>query len=156
MAFEVGDFAPDFELKSTSESMFKLSEEVKKGPILLNFYIADFGINCTTYMTSFSENYEKLSKYVKMVGINNDGFESHKMFKQRMKLQWDLLFDENKKVANEYGSIVEPGHRVSGFTNREFYLIDKDLKIIYKWRSEIPKQLPVFDEIFEGVVKALQ
>ena len=44
---------------------------------------------------------------------------------------------------------------VSGFTNREFFLIGKDRKILYTWKAPIPKVLPELDEIVEGIEKAL-
>ena len=58
-------------------------------------------------------------------------------------------------ISKEYGAIVGPGHMVSGFTNREFFLIGKDRKILYTWKAPIPKVLPELDEIVEGIEKAL-
>ena len=156
MAIEKGEKAPDFSLPSTDGSTFTLYEALENGPVLVNFYIGDFGINCTNYMTNFSERYEELTDLgIVMVGVNSDGEDSHKNFKNRLGLQWELLQDADKKVSKEYGAIVGPGHLVSGFTNREFYLIDRDGTVKFVWRSEIPKQLPAFDEIFNGVKDAL-
>ena len=53
MALEVGDIAPDFTLESTNGEKFNLYSELEKGPILLNFYVGDFGINCQNYLTKF-------------------------------------------------------------------------------------------------------
>ncbi len=156
MALNVGDKAPDFTVRSTERDSFNLYTELKNGPILLNFYIADFGINCTNYMMKFIEQNDRFTELgVKIVMINNDGMDNHKMFKSRLGAPWEFLFDEDKKVATEYGCIVGPGFLVSGFTNREFYLIDKDGTIKYIWKSPIPKQIPEVDEIVDGVKKSL-
>ena len=156
MALEVGDTAPDFTVDSTSGEKFNLYTELKKGPILLNFYVGDFGINCTNYMAKFIESYDKISELgVRMVPINPDSLDSHKLFKERLGAPFDYLFDKDKEVSKQFGAIVGPGHMVSGFTNREFFLINKDRKIRYTWKAPIPKVLPELDEVVEGVKKAL-
>jgi len=156
MALEVGDTAPDFTVDSTNGEKFNLYSELKKGPILLNFYVGDFGINCTNYMAKFIESYDRISDLgVRMVPINPDSLDSHKLFKERLGAPFDYLFDKDKEVSKQFGAIVGPGHMVSGFTNREFFLIDKDGKIKYTWKAPIPKVLPELDEVVEGVKKAL-
>lgn len=157
MALEIGDTAPDFTVKSTEKESFSLYEELKNGPILLNFYVGDFGINCTNYMAKFIESYSRISDLgVTMVPINPDSLDSHKLWKQRMGAPFEFLFDENKNVSKEYGAIVGPGYMVSGFTNREFFLIGTDRKIKYIWRAPMPKVLPEVDEIVAGIEKGLK
>ena len=156
MALEVGDTAPDFTVDSTNGEKFNLYSELKKGPILLNFYVGDFGINCTNYMAKFIESYDRISDLgVRMVPINPDSLDSHKLFKERLGAPFDYLFDKDKEVSKQFGAIVGPGHMVSGFTNREFFLIDKEGKIRYTWKAPIPKVLPELDEVVEGIKKAL-
>jgi len=156
MALEVGDTAPDFTVDSTSGEKFNLYTELEKGPILLNFYVGDFGINCTNYMTKFIESYSKITDLgVRLVPINPDSLDSHKLWKERMAAPFDFLFDNNKEISKQFGAIVGPGHMVSGFTNREFFLIGKDRKIKFTWKAPIPKVLPELDEIVEGIKKAL-
>ena len=156
MALEVGDTAPDFTVDSTNGEKFNLYSELKKGPILLNFYVGDFGINCTNYMAKFIESYDRISDLgVRMFPINPDSLDSHKLFKERLGAPFDYLFDKDEEVSKKFGAIVGPGHMVSGFTNREFFLIDKEGKIRYTWKAPIPKVLPELDEVVEGVKKAL-
>ncbi len=107
-------------------------------------------------MAKFIESYDKISELgVRMVPINPDSLDSHKLFKERLGAPFDYLFDKDKEVSKQFGAIVGPGHMVSGFTNREFFLIDKDGKIRYTWKAPIPKVLPELDEVVEGVKKAL-
>ncbi len=152
----VGDKAPDFTVASTDRDSFDLYEQLKDGPILLNFYVGDFGINCTNYMSKFIEQYDRItSAGVRMVTINNDNMDSHKMFKDRLGAPFEFLYDQDKTVAKEYGAIVGPGFMITGFTNREFYLIDRDGTIRFIWRSPQPKVLPTVDEIVEGIKVSL-
>jgi len=41
-AIEVGDKAPDFVLPSTKEGKFKLSDQVGKKNVVVQFYVLDF------------------------------------------------------------------------------------------------------------------
>ncbi|NLN71340.1 MAG: redoxin domain-containing protein [Thermoplasmatales archaeon] len=154
--FEIGDTAPDFTLSSTDGGDFNLYGELENGPVLVNFYVGDFGLNCYNYSVRFVERYgELLDAGTRMVGVNSDSADSHRKWKERLEAPYDFLFDENKKVSTEYGAIVGPGHMVTGFTNREFYLIGGDRRIRYIWRADVPKTLPDFDEVLEGVKKGL-
>ena len=156
MTLNVGDKAPDFTVTSTDRDSFNLYEQLKDGPILLNFYVGDFGINCTNYMGKFIEQYARLeSTGVRMVAINNDSLDSHKMFMDRLGAPFEFLHDADKTAAKDYGAIVGPGFMVTGFTNREFYLIDKDGIIRFIWRSPEPKILPEFDDIIKGIESSL-
>lgn len=153
---EVGDVAPDFTMPSTEGDGFNLYGELEKGPVLLNFYIGDFGINCTNYMTKFIESKPMFDSLgVRMVGINPDSMESHRMWKDRMGMPFELIHDEKQEVSKEYGAIVEDSPLVKGFTNREFFLIGRDRRIRYIWRAPVPKVLPEVGEIYEGTRNGL-
>jgi peroxiredoxin len=41
-AVEVGEKAPDFELPSTQQGKFKLSEQAGKKNVVIQFYVLDF------------------------------------------------------------------------------------------------------------------
>lgn len=152
---DVGDKAPDFTLEGT-DGTFTLSKALEKGPVLVNFYVGDFGLNCMNYMGKFTESFHLFDELgVKYVGVNSDTLESHVSYKTRMAIPFELLHDAGKKVATEYGAIVGPGHMVSGFTNREIFLVDTDGTVKYVWKAGVPKDLPELEEVIEGVKKGL-
>ena len=153
---EAGDTAPDFRMPSAEKDEFHLYGELDEGPILLNFYVGDFGINCTTYMmrmVELSDTFKKMG--VRVFPINPDSLESHKAFRERINSPYDHIFDRKQEVSKTYGAIVEESPIVKGFTNREFFLIDKDRKIRYIWRAPIPKVLPDMDLMVEEIRKVL-
>lgn len=155
--YSIGDTVPDFSVKSTDGGDFGLYKELENGPILLNFYVGDFGINCTTYLSKFIESYDRLKDAgIRLVPINPDSLDSHKMWKDRLGAPFDFLWDEGQKISKDYEAIVGPGHMVSGFTNREFYLIGKDRKVKYVWKSPVPKVLPDVDEMIDAVIKEIK
>ena len=153
---EIGDAAPDFRMPSVDRETFCLSEELRNGPILLNFYIGDFGINCTTYMIRMIELARSFSEEgVRIFTINPDGLENHKMFRNRLNSPYDHIHDVKQEVSKAYGAIVEESAIIKGFTNREFFLIGTDGRIRYIWRAPVPKVIPDMDEILSEVRKAL-
>ena len=152
----IGDEAPDFTMPSVDRKEFRLYEELRKGPVLLNFYIGDFGINCTTYMTKMIELAPAFNGIgIRIFPINPDGLESHKMFRDRLNSPYDHINDVGQEVSKRYGAIVEDSPIIKGFTNREFFLIDTERKIRYIWRSPVPKVLPDMDEVLSEVKKAI-
>lgn len=151
-----GDIAPDFTMPST-DGEFHLYEELKNGPILLNFYVGDFGINCTNYMTKFIESIDKFNELgVRIVPINPDSLQSHGIWKERMGAPFEYVHDEKQTVSKEYGAIVVNSDLVKGFTNREFFLIGTDHVVRYTWKAPEPKVLPEVAEVLDGVKKGLQ
>ena len=152
----IGDNAPDFRMPSVDREEFHLYEELKKGPILLNFYVGDFGINCTNYMMKMIESASAFEDAgVRIFPINPDGLENHRIFRDRLNSPYDHIHDTEQRVSKIYGAIVEESSIVKGFTNREFFLIGADRKIMYIWRAPAPKVLPDIDEILSEVRKVL-
>lgn len=157
MTLSIGDTAPDFTMPSTDSESFNLYSELEKGPILLNFYVGDFGINCTNYMGKFIESKDGFDALgVRLVGINPDSLDSHRMWKDRIGSPFEYIHDEKQEVSKVYDAIVKESAIVKGFTNREFFLIDRDRKIKYIWRAPEPKVLPDVQEVLEGVRQGLQ
>ena len=153
---EIGDGAPDFRMPSVDRKEFRLYSELEHGPILLNFYVGDFGINCTSYMMKMIELAPEFRKIgVRIFPINPDGLESHRIFRDRLGSPYDHINDVGQEVSKRYGAIVEDSPIVKGFTNREFFLVGTDRKIKYIWRAPVPKVLPDMGVVLEEVKKAL-
>ena len=153
---EIGDTAPDFRMPSVDRKEFCLHEELKNGPILLNFYVGDFGINCSTYMMKMIELAKAFSDIgVRIFAINPDSLDSHRTFRDRLNSPYDHIHDVKQEVSKTYGAIVEESPIVKGFTNREFFFIGKDRKIRYIWRAPVPRVLPDMDEVLAEVKKVI-
>lgn len=43
MALQVGDRAPDFELRRTFDESVHLAELLERGPVVVHFYVFDYG-----------------------------------------------------------------------------------------------------------------
>ena len=94
--------APSFKLPSTSGVDFNLKNV--KGKLLIYFYPKDDTPGCTIEAKDFSKFYKKLKKIkCELVGISKDSLESHKKFKKKYKVPFELLSDLDVKMQKKYG-----------------------------------------------------
>ncbi len=134
---KVGDIAPDFVLNSQNGE--KISLKAYRGKkIVLYFYPKDMTPGCTKEACSFRDNYEKiLGKNTVIIGISADSVESHKKFKEKYKLPFDLLSDDKKEVAKLYGVWKQKnflGKKFMGI-ERSTFVIDEKGKILAIFRK---------------------
>ena len=152
MTPEVGDLAPDFTLPTTKRDSFNLYEEASKGPILLYFHVAAFGINCTQFMKKLVERANEFSsRGIRLMPINPDSKETHLKWIERLESPFEHIIDVGQEVSKKYGAIVKESSTVKGFTNREFFLVGTDGRILFKWRAEKPSELPDITNILRSI-----
>lgn len=126
MALKVNDQAPDFALPSTSGGSFQLSKDVAGKPCIIYFYPKDFTPGCTAEACEFRDTFELFRNLdMKIFGISRDDVATHLRFKKAHSLPFDLLADEEGKVAAQYGATIP----LIKFTRRITYLLDKNHKI---------------------------
>jgi len=100
---EVGDKAPDFILQDDQGGKFKLSGQ-RGQKLLLVFYPGDNTPVCTRQLCDYRDGVESFAGLgVNVVGISNDGAESHRKFKAKHQLPFTLLSDPDLRVAGQYG-----------------------------------------------------
>ena len=93
-------------------------------------------------MIAFSNDFNKLlAKFKKLdcevYGISKDSLKSHNKFKEKYKIKFDLLADEDLKVLKKYkvwGKKKFMGREFMG-TIRSTYLIGKKGEIIKVWEN---------------------
>ncbi len=123
MSLKKGNPAPDFVLPSTSGDKFRLKDNL---PCIIYFYPKDFTPGCTEEACSFRDGFEELRGLeINVFGISRDSISSHQKFKEKHKLPFDLLSDQDGSVCKRYKSLVP----VMGIPKRTTYLIDQDQKI---------------------------
>ena len=123
----VGEKAPDFELKDQHEKMVKLSS-FKGKKVLLAFFPFAFSPVCTTEHNCFRDDMNKFNvKGVEVMGISVDSTWSNKAFADSLGIDYPLLSDFGKEVAKMYGVL-----RKEGFSDRAYFLVDEKGMIKYK------------------------
>jgi len=129
--------ASNFILPSTSQTDFSLRDTLGKY-VVLYFYPKDDTPGCTIETIDFNKLLSKFKKLdCEIYGISKDSIKSHNKFKEKYKIKFDLLADEELKVLKKYkvwGKKKFMGREFMG-TNRTTFLIDKKGKILKIWEK---------------------
>ena len=95
--------APEFALVNQEGKEVKLKDFAKKW-VLVYFYPKDDTPGCTVEAKGMQEHLNKFYKLnFEVLGISPDCAAKHRKFADKYGLQFNLLADEEKKVANLYG-----------------------------------------------------
>lgn len=129
---EVGEKAPDFELENATGSRVKLSDYLRKGPVVLYFYPKNETPGCVAEACSFRDHYEDFKQAgAEVVGVSADSAKSHGLFAEHHSLHFVLLSDPGRIIHKKYevpkSLFVLPG--------RVTYVIARDGKILMAFNS---------------------
>ena len=131
------NLAPAFKLPSTNKKEFSLKDSLGNF-VVLYFYPKDDTTGCTIETNDFNKLLPKFKKLnCEILGISKDNLKSHDKFRDKYKIKFDLLADEEIKVLKKYKVWAK-----KKFMGREFmgivrttFLIDKKGKIIKIWNN---------------------
>ncbi len=133
------DKAPDFCLKGIDEKGEEKEfclKDFRGSKLILYFYPKDNTPGCTVEACDFRDNLNVLvERGYKVVGVSPDSVESHRKFKEKYNLNFPLLSDPDKKVAESYGAYGEKkmyGKVTKGII-RSTFLIDEEGRIKKAW-----------------------
>ena len=133
----IGDKAPDFSLKDENGNNISRSNLEGKKTILY-FYPKDDTPGCTIETNDFNKLLKKFNKLdCEVYGISKDDIKSHKKFKTKYKINFDLLADEEKKMIKSYkvwGKKKFMGREFMGIV-RTTFLLDKKRNIVKTWKN---------------------
>ena len=129
--------ALNFTLPSTNKVDYSLKNSLGKY-VVLYFYPKDDTPGCTIETNDFNKMHSKFKKIdCEIYGISKDNLKSHDKFREKYKIKFDLLSDEDLKVLKKYkvwGKKKFMGREYMGI-NRTTFLIDKKGKIIKIWEN---------------------
>ncbi len=129
--------ALNFILPSTGKKNFTLKDTLGKY-VVLYFYPKDDTPGCTIETNEFNKLLPKFKKLqCEVYGISKDSLKSHDKFRDKYKIKFDLLADEELKVLKKYKV-----WKKKKFMGREFmgvvrttYLLDKKGQILKIWNN---------------------
>ena len=129
--------ANNFTLPSTAKNNFSLKNSIGSY-IVLYFYPKDNTPGCTIETNDFNKLYSKFKKLnCEIYGISKDSIKSHEKFRDKYKIKFELLADEELKVLKKYkvwGKKKFMGREFMGI-RRTTFLINKKGKIIKVWEN---------------------
>ena len=140
ITLEAGDTAPDFALPDQDGTMHSLAG-YRGRRVVLYFYPRDETPGCTTQACSFRDSHaEILAEGAIVFGVSKDDADSHGKFRERHRLPFPLLVDDEAAVAARYGAWGEKvlyGRRFQGMT-RATFIIGPDGILTRVWKRARP------------------
>jgi peroxiredoxin Q/BCP len=131
ISLKKGDVAPSFKAKIQDGTIIDLKLIQSKWTVLF-FYPGDDTPTCTKEACNLRDNYSDLKEMgVTLLGICPDSESKHQKFISKYSLPYDLIVDENHKIASDYG--VWGTKKLFGIVylgiHRSTFVINKEHKI---------------------------
>ena len=138
MTLSLGDKAPDFDLPTDLENKHIKLSGLRGKKVLLYFYPKDNTPGCTKEACDFRDHYANFkTRQVEVFGISKDSTKNHAKFKEKFKLPFTLLVDENADVCEAYGVVNKKSRFGKTFLGieRSTFLIDEKGIVRAIWRK---------------------
>jgi thioredoxin-dependent peroxiredoxin len=146
IVLNVGDPAPAFQAPTDEGTLWKSSDHVGKGLLVVYFYPAAMTAGCTAQACTFRDNRSQLQELgAEVVGVSGDRIENLRAFKGSNRLNFPLLSDTTGAVARAFGVTVRDGGRIQRTVGgrelsltrdvtaaRWTFIIDRNGRIVYK------------------------
>ena len=128
MALQIGDKAPDFEVKNQHGEPVKLSD-FRGQKVVLYFYPKDDTPGCTAQACNLRDNYSELLKQgYQVLGVSVDNEKKHQKFITKYELPFPLLADTEHEIVEKYGVWQEKsmfGRKYMGIMRYTFVIDEK-------------------------------
>ncbi|WP_333775536.1 peroxiredoxin [Streptomyces sp. IBSBF 3136] len=125
MAIQVGDKAPDFELKDNHGRPVRLADFRGEKNVVLLFYPFAFTGVCTGELCELRDNLPKFAdRDTQLLAVSNDSIHTLRVFAEQEGLEYPLLSDfwPHGNVSRAYGVFDED----KGCAVRGTFVIDKE------------------------------
>ena len=137
----VGKKVPDFTVPVTGgpgkNEAWSLSD-AKGEKVVIYFYPKDMTTGCTVESQNFRDLHDKFRRAkVRVLGISRDSLARHDKFREKEKLPFELLSDEDEQVCKLFDVIKEKslyGRKYMGI-DRSTFLIDAAGVLRREWRG---------------------
>lgn len=138
---QAGDKAP-LDIQLDTESQPRKLRDLLGTYTVLYFYPKDNTPGCTVQACSLRDYKEEITKAgAQIIGVSKDGIKSHKNFREKHNLNFELWSDTDTELMKAFGTLVEKsmfGKRYLG-TKRSTFLISPEGTIIKVWPDADPK-----------------
>ena len=152
MSVDVGAKAPDFTLHNQNREDVTLSQELKKGPVVLAFFPAAFSGTCQQEMCTFRDSAADLNKVnAQVLGVSTDTFFALKAWGDQQKLNFPLLSDFNKEVIPQYGVLNPDMIGMKNIAKRAVFVIDRSGTVRYREVLEDARNEPNYDKVTQAL-----
>ena len=109
-AIVMGKKAPDFTLESFKEDSFRLKDALKKGPVVITFYRGGWCPYCNLQLKAYEQRFQDFKDTgATVIAISPEKPENAQATADANKVSFDLLYDEDNRVAKRYGLVFQVG-----------------------------------------------
>jgi peroxiredoxin len=141
-ALPVGAAAPDFSAQASiggKEFNFKLSDALKKGPVVLYFYPAAFTPGCTVEAHDFADATDDFTKLgATVIGVSHDKIETLDKFSEtECRSKFAVAADTDQSITKAYDSVLT---RKPEYADRTSYVIAPNGKVLFAYTNLDPSQ----------------
>jgi len=146
--------APDFRASDDRGRARTLKDYAGK-MVVLYFYPKDWSLGCTKEALEFKRLFgEFASRDVAVVGVSRDDVSTHKEFKSKLELPFDLLADPSRQMHEAYGvlKVRMVRKRPTVAVSRSTFVIGRRGGIERIYRNVDPEKHPstLFRELLES------
>ena len=152
MAVEVGEQAPDFELKDQHGTPVRLSSFRGSKNVVLVFYPLAFSGVCTGELCAMRDSFPEVTgDDVELITVSVDSMFAHRAWADAEHYEFALLSDfwPHGDVARAYGVFDDN----AGLATRGTFVIDKDGVVRWKVVNPIPQARDIAD--YQNALAAL-
>ena len=140
-ALQPGATAPDFTTTASlggKEFQFKLSDALKKGPVVLYFYPAAFTTGCTIEAHDFAEATEKFEAMgATVIGVSHDDIATLDKFSvSECRSKFAVAADPDLKIIKSYDTKLP----AVGYADRTSFVIVPDGTVSYVYTAMSPEK----------------
>ncbi len=138
MNVQIGDHAPDFELKDQTGKPVRLSDYRGKRNVVLVFYPLSFTGVCEDEMCRIRDSIEVFrNDRVETLAVSVDAPPTHARWAHEQGFEFPLLSDfwPHGEVARTFGVFDE----TLGIAVRGTFIIDRDGQVVYTDRNPVPE-----------------
>jgi peroxiredoxin Q/BCP len=135
-----GTLAPDFASATDTGEPLRLSL-LRGRPVVLYFYPKDDTPGCTTQACGLRDEFPRFEAAGAVVlGVSPDTVESHRKFRAKFNLPFQLLADTEHAVAEQYGVWKEKSMygRTYWGVERTTYVVDRDGTVAFVFERVKP------------------
>ncbi len=138
-SLQEGQASPDFKAQDESGNTVQLSDFKGKKNVILYFYPKDDTPGCTIEACNFRDNLNQFQNAdTQILGVSYDDAASHQAFKEKFHLNFPLLVDSDRKIAEAF-EVKAMEFKGAEYAERDTIVIDKEGNLKKILRKVDPK-----------------
>ena len=124
-AKQVGDVAPNFNLNNAKSESVSLSDVLKEGPVIVNWYRGGWCPYCNMTLQALQQELPHYKSHgAQLIAITPELPDNSLTTREKNELEFEVLSDIGNQVAKKYGIVFKLNDEVAGMYNKAFALND--------------------------------